>query len=54
MGRFKMGSTVVVLVANPELQWQHHIASGMSVRMGQALGTFLGVHPNAIPPLHGE
>jgi len=54
MGRFKMGSTVVVLVANPELQWQHHIANGMSVRMGQALGTFLGVHPNAVPPLHGE
>jgi phosphatidylserine decarboxylase len=46
MGRFKMGSTVVVLVANPELQWQHHIASGMSVRMGQALAAFSDTHPD--------
>jgi phosphatidylserine decarboxylase len=54
MGRFKMGSTVVMLVANPELRWQHHIASGMSVRMGQALATLSSTHADVIHPLHGE
>jgi len=54
MGRFKMGSTVVMLLANPALRWQHHIASGMSVRMGQTLATFSGSHPDVVRPLHGE
>ena len=37
MGRFKLGSTVVVLLANPALQWLDNIGTGASVRMGQSL-----------------
>ena len=37
MGRFKLGSTVVMLLANPALQWLDDIGTGASVRMGQSL-----------------
>ena len=37
MGRFKLGSTVVMLLANPALQWLDNVETGASVRMGQAL-----------------
>ncbi len=37
MGRFKLGSTVVMLLANPAWQWQPNMANGMSIRMGQTL-----------------
>ena len=37
MGRFKLGSTVIMLSANPDLKWQQNIANGASVRMGQTL-----------------
>lgn len=40
MGRFKLGSTVVVLLANASLQWQNHMAAGMRIRMGEPLATF--------------
>ncbi|ETX03052.1 MAG: phosphatidylserine decarboxylase [Candidatus Entotheonella gemina] len=43
MGRFQLGSTVVMLLANPELQWQNNLANGMRVRMGQALATFSSI-----------
>ncbi|ETX02920.1 MAG: phosphatidylserine decarboxylase [Candidatus Entotheonella factor] len=39
MGRFKLGSTVVMLLANSELQWQPHLALDVHVRMGQTLAT---------------
>lgn len=47
MGRFKLGSTVVVLLSNPELQWQHHVATGMHIQMGQTLAIFSDSHPDA-------
>lgn len=40
MGRFKLGSTVVMLLANPELQWQDHVAANASLRMGQTMAVF--------------
>jgi phosphatidylserine decarboxylase len=39
MGRFRMGSTVVMLLANPALQWLNNMVDGMSIRMGQTLAT---------------
>ncbi|MFO1351967.1 MAG: archaetidylserine decarboxylase [Gammaproteobacteria bacterium] len=38
MGRFNMGSTVIVLAANPALHWDAAIQPGARVRMGQTLG----------------
>jgi phosphatidylserine decarboxylase len=39
LGRFRMGSTVVMLLANPALQWLNNMVDGMSIRMGQTLAT---------------
>ncbi len=38
MGRFNMGSTVVVLFAPGEVQWDERLTAGMHLRMGQAVG----------------
>jgi phosphatidylserine decarboxylase len=40
IGRFNMGSTVVVLLANPRFSFDAMAMNGAAVRMGQALGTF--------------
>jgi len=37
MGRFKLGSTVVMLLANPDWRWRENMATNASVRMGQPL-----------------
>ncbi len=39
MGRFKFGSTVVALLP-PAVAWQARFAPGVSVRMGEKLGSF--------------
>lgn len=39
IGTFELGSTVVLVVGDPNFEWQN-IADGMSVRMGQAIGRF--------------
>ncbi len=38
LGRFNMGSTVIVLMEKDRLQWLPETRPGMAVRMGQALG----------------
>jgi phosphatidylserine decarboxylase len=38
MGRFKLGSTVILLFGQNAMQWQTTLRSGLPVRMGQALG----------------
>lgn len=38
MGRFNMGSTVILLFAKECMQWDEQIKAGNSVRMGQQLG----------------
>lgn len=38
IGRFNMGSTVILLFANPHIQWQEGLKSDTSVKMGQKIG----------------
>ena len=42
MGRFNMGSTVILLVAKDVLQWDSRLQAGSSVNMGEALGQWRG------------
>jgi phosphatidylserine decarboxylase len=39
MGRFNMGSTVILLFAKDALDWGQDLREGQKVRMGEALGT---------------
>ena len=39
IGRFNLGSTVVVLFARGAIRWDSRLATGMSLAMGSALGT---------------
>jgi phosphatidylserine decarboxylase len=39
MGRFNMGSTVILLTA-ANVEWLPHIKSGQTVKMGQLIGHF--------------
>ncbi len=38
MGRFNMGSTVIVLFADPAVSWAEHVAAEAPVQMGQMIG----------------
>jgi phosphatidylserine decarboxylase len=38
IGRFNLGSTVVVLFARGAVRWDERLTSGMTVVMGEALG----------------
>lgn len=40
MGRFKLGSTVVLLTENKDLVWSEALSASLSVRLGQTLGVF--------------
>jgi phosphatidylserine decarboxylase len=40
LGRFNMGSTVILLFEPKRLRWQPHVRAGAVVRLGQSLGTF--------------
>jgi phosphatidylserine decarboxylase len=40
IGRFNMGSTVVVLLGTAAVEFAPAVADGLAVRMGEALGTF--------------
>lgn len=40
LGRFNMGSTVILLFENPDLIWGNHIALENSIQMGQCLANF--------------
>ena len=42
MGRFNMGSTVILMLANPAVEWASWVTPGAPVRMGQHVG---GVRP---------
>lgn len=39
MGRFQLGSTVIMLFASSHIQWDSHIMPNSPLLMGQALGT---------------
>ncbi|MCL7461116.1 archaetidylserine decarboxylase [Pseudomonas sp. NW5] len=38
LGRFKLGSTAIVLFGPDQVRWAEELAAGSAVRMGQALG----------------
>lgn len=38
MGRFNMGSTVILLFPKDTIEWAPHLASGRTVRMGETIG----------------
>ena len=38
MGRFKLGSTAIVLFGPDQVQWAEQLSAGSAVRMGQGLG----------------
>ncbi|MCW8826377.1 MAG: archaetidylserine decarboxylase [Gammaproteobacteria bacterium] len=38
IGLFNMGSTVILLFANPDIQWEEGLKSGDSVKMGAKIG----------------
>ncbi len=40
MGRFKLGSTVIMLLANSALQWHDHVVAQAGIRMGQTVAVF--------------
>ena len=44
MGRFNMGSCVIVLTSNPKLSWNPVYAPGKYIRMGEELGCLIGSH----------
>ncbi len=52
LGRFNLGSCVIVLAANPELAWSPAHVPGKPVRMGEELGCLLrpGNFPETAPP----
>jgi len=41
MGRFNMGSTVILLHGPGRVEWQPDLSAGQAIRMGQILGKFL-------------
>ncbi|MEE2729834.1 MAG: archaetidylserine decarboxylase [Pseudomonadota bacterium] len=41
MGRFKLGSTAIVLFGPNRVQWNDHLQAGSRVCMGESLGTLL-------------
>ena len=38
VGRFKMGSTAIVLFGKDQIDWLEHWQAGHSIKMGEALG----------------
>jgi phosphatidylserine decarboxylase len=40
MGRFNMGSTIIVLFGKHKAQWQSDFVAGKAVKMGEAIGEF--------------
>lgn len=39
MGYFKLGSTVILLFANPDLVWRSDLTAGTAIRLGENLGS---------------
>jgi phosphatidylserine decarboxylase len=42
MGRFNMGSTVIVLLPPGAARWNDHVVAGQTLRMGERIGKLLG------------
>jgi phosphatidylserine decarboxylase len=48
MGRFNMGSTVVLLLGPGQIEWDPELKPGHSLRMGQRIGRICGPTPGRI------
>jgi phosphatidylserine decarboxylase len=42
MGRFRLGSTVVMVMPKGSVTWQNHQVAGKTVKMGEAFGSLFG------------
>ncbi len=45
MGRFNMGSTVILLFGENKAEWDPSLCSGSEIKMGQSLGRFIQTTP---------
>ena len=41
MGRFNMGSTVILLFGKDSIRWQEGLQAGQALKVGQQLGSLL-------------
>ena len=39
LGRFNMGSTIILLFQSERARWQEHVTAGIAVKVGEALGS---------------
>lgn len=53
MGRFKLGSTAIVLFGKEQIEWLTHWQSGRTIRMGEALARACG-NSTDITPVNNE
>ncbi len=42
LGRFNMGSTVILLLPPGAVRWSEHLVAGLTLRMGERIGTLRG------------
>jgi phosphatidylserine decarboxylase len=47
MGRFNMGSTVILLLPPGAADWARALRTGQTLRMGERIGTLRGWHPDS-------
>ncbi len=47
LGRFNMGSTIIMLFGKDKLKWREDLSEGSRVQVGQALGCLLNAAPQA-------
>lgn len=45
MGRFRLGSTVVIVMPKDQVQWSEHQSAGQKVRLGEMMGQLSGQMP---------
>ena len=49
LGRFNMGSTVIVMLANPAVEWSSWLKPGSPVQMGRRIGETGSGSPDRVP-----
>ena len=54
MGRFKLGSTVILLFAKDALEWQQQLAADQALRLGELIGSRATPPVDASDPVEGE
>ena len=54
MGRFNMGSTVIVMLADSAVEWSSWLEPGASVQMGRRIGEAPSGNPERVPVHEGD